>query len=67
MNIAGFEWFTILIAVVGIAVSLALYFLPSIIAISRRHRNAAAIVLVNLFLGWSGVGWIITLIWSLTK
>jgi len=45
---------------------LVLYFLPSFIAFYRRHHNRYAIFMLNLLLGWSGLGWIIALIWSLT-
>ena len=44
----------------------ALYFLPSVVATARRKRNAGAITLLNLFLGWTILGWIIALIWSAT-
>ena len=41
-----------------------LYFLPSIIG--RDKRDAAGIFLVNLFLGWTVIGWIIALIWAVS-
>lgn len=43
-----------------------LYFLPSYIANKRRHRNFWPILVLNLFLGWIVIGWIIALIWSFT-
>ena len=39
-----------------------LYFLPSIIG--RDHRQATPILLVNLLLGWTLVGWVIALVWA---
>lgn len=43
------------------------YFIPTAIAILRRHKSVWAIALVNLTLGWLyGIGWFISLIWSLT-
>ncbi|GEM_PF-5945249 len=39
-----------------------LYFLPWAIAASRGKSNAAAIALLNLFLGWTVIGWIAALI-----
>jgi hypothetical protein len=45
---------------------LGLYFLPSIVAIIRK-REVAAILLLNLFLGWTFLGWIIALIWAFTE
>lgn len=45
-----------------------LYFWPSILAYRFNHKkNADAIFLLNLFLGWTFIGWIIALIWSTTK
>ncbi len=49
--------------------SMLMYFVPSFIAFgsSPRHRNAAAIFVLNLFLGWTGLGWIISLVWAFTR
>ena len=54
------------IGLVVLAILLALYFLPTIIAFSRHKRNAGAIGALNFFLGWTVIGWIGALIWSLT-
>ncbi|MBF0675593.1 superinfection immunity protein [Pseudomonas sp.] len=43
-----------------------LYFLPTVIACLRNHANVVAILLLNLLLGWSVLGWIGALIWSAT-
>ena len=44
----------------------ALYFFPSIVAYRREHRQREAILLLNLLLGWTLLGWIGALIWSVT-
>jgi Superinfection immunity protein len=41
------------------------YFLPSIVAFARSKRDSAAILILNLLLGWTAIGWIIALVWSL--
>ena len=41
------------------------YFLPTIIGF--RKRNAGAIFVLNLLLGWTIVGWIVALVWALTQ
>lgn len=51
-------------AVYWIVVLLVVYFIPWIIAHSRKHHNELAIFLLNLFLGWTFLGWVIALIWS---
>jgi threonine/homoserine/homoserine lactone efflux protein len=43
-----------------------LYFLPAAIAVLRPHQSAAAILVLNLLLGWTVLGWIVALIWSFT-
>jgi hypothetical protein len=45
-------------------VFLPLYFIPSINAYSRKHKNTAAIFALNLLLGWSFLGWVGALVWS---
>lgn len=44
---------------------LCLYFLPAYIG--RKKRNGTAIGLLNLFLGWTIIGWIGALVWATTK
>ena len=46
-------------------ISLGLYFLPTIIAAVRHCQQMVAIILLNIFTGWTGIGWIIALVWSL--
>jgi len=46
--------------------TLVLYFVPSIIAYERKHHSFLLILLVNVALGWSGIFWIVALVWSLT-
>lgn len=43
-----------------------IYFLPTLVALLRHKRNTLSIFLLNLFLGWTLVGWIIALVWAST-
>jgi len=43
------------------------YFLPTIIAILRQKTNTGSIFALNLFLGWSLIGWVVALIWALSS
>ncbi len=45
----------------------ALHFLPTIVAALRNSRHTVAIFFVNLFLGWTVLGWIVALIWAATS
>lgn len=42
------------------------YFLPSVIACGRKMSNSAPIIVVNTFLGWTLIGWVCALAWSVS-
>lgn len=52
--------------VVGIALGLFMYFLPSAVAVFRKHHQAGAILVLNLLLGWTFIGWVICAVWACT-
>jgi hypothetical protein len=52
--------------VIFLLLAVSLYFLPTIIAISRGHPNTAPIVVINILLGWSLLGWAASLAWSVS-
>lgn len=41
---------------------LAIYFMPTIIAVISRKSRMVTVLMVNAFLGWTVVGWIIALV-----
>jgi len=41
-----------------------MYFLPTIIALIKSKRDTLAIFLLNFFLGWTLIGWIVALVWA---
>lgn len=45
-------------------IGLFLYFLPALVASDRKSPNTTAIFVLNLFLGWSLIGWIVALVWA---
>ncbi|RFU44813.1 superinfection immunity protein [Paraburkholderia sp. DHOC27] len=49
------------ITVLGV---LTLYLIPSIEADARKSRDAQAITLVNVLLGWTVIGWIAAFMWA---
>ena len=53
--------------IIAISAVLVLYFIRSIIALIRMKKNLLAIIALNFFLGWSVVGWVISLVWSLSS
>lgn len=44
-------------------VLLFVYFIPSII--SWNKKNSKFLLICNLFVGWAGIGWFISLLWAL--
>lgn len=49
-----------------LGVPLMVYFAPTALAVARGHHNEAPIFLLNLFLGWTFLGWVAALIWAVT-
>jgi Superinfection immunity protein len=49
----------------AIAVAVAVYFLPSILADRRARPDTLALALFNACLGWTVAGWGVALFWSL--
>ncbi len=59
-----------LIAGMGIGAFLAVlfvpYWTPTIIAFCRKHPSKGAILALNFFFGWTFIGWVLCLVWSLS-
>ena len=51
-------------ALILLTIIVLIYFLPGLIG--RKKNDAASIALLNLFLGWTLIGWVIALIWALS-
>ena len=54
-------------AVLMAFISLAIYFIPIIIAYVRRHNNFTTICLLTVFTGWTFLGWLASLLWALNS
>jgi hypothetical protein len=57
----GSEWLLLMLFV------FPLYFIPTIIAKARKNPNTLGIFMLNLFLGWTFLGWIGALIWAFSS
>lgn len=44
-----------------------IYFFPFIIARDRKHPNQASIFVVNIFFGWTLLGWVLALVWAVSS
>jgi hypothetical protein len=57
----GGEAGSVLLALWLGVLAIGAYFLPTIIATSRKHHNVGTIAVVNFFLGWTFIGWVVAL------
>lgn len=53
-----------LAAILIVLVLALVYFLPSVVAYSRAHKNKVAIFFLNLLAGWTFIGWVAAFVWS---
>jgi hypothetical protein len=63
MNESG----SVLVSLIFLAVVLALYFAPAWAAYCNHKTNTPAIFVLNLLLGWTFIGWVIAMVWAVTK
>ena len=52
---AGLGGFLLLLILIG------LYFLPTIVAFYRKVPNSGSVFVINLFLGWTFIAWVVAL------
>lgn len=61
MGFTGLAWgLTLLFSIPA----LTLYFLPTILAFAFGKHNTSTIFLINFFLGWTLIGWVVALVRS---
>jgi hypothetical protein len=53
--------------IIILLLGIAFYFIPFIVATSNKKSNAGAIGALNLLLGWTLVGWVVALVWAMSK
>lgn len=58
---------TMVLAVVIFLAAFFLYFLPTLLAVSFRRRQAGAIFILNFLLGWTVIGWAGAMVWVFVK
>jgi hypothetical protein len=62
MDIFAFLFMS-LVVILGLGV----YFLPTILAAVRKKSNITAIFVLNFLLGWSMLGWVVSLVWAVSE
>jgi hypothetical protein len=56
---------TTIILLIGL--SIVAWLLPILIAKKRKHPNFASIAIIDLLLGWTFIGWVACLAWSVSN
>lgn len=56
------DFWSLVLFLLFTAVMVGSYFLPAFIAMVRKMPNVGGIVVINLLLGWTGIGWVIALV-----
>lgn len=51
-------------AMFWLLVMMLIYFVPTLLALAVKNRQAAAIFALNSLLGWTLLGWVVALIWA---
>ena len=51
--------------IIFLVLFIVLYFLPTIVASHRKHLSVNSIFVRNLFVGWSVIFWVISVVWAL--
>jgi len=46
-------------------IMILIYFLPAVASGIMRHKYSTRIIVANIFLGWTIIGWLICLIYAL--
>lgn len=47
-----------------LSLAVAPYIVPTVVAAYRDHPEKTPIFLINLFFGWTVIGWIVALVWA---
>jgi hypothetical protein len=66
-DLSGISWSIggIILYLVVSLIGMLVYFVPTMVAAGKHHYSTLGIFLLNLLLGWTGIGWLIALIWAL--
>ena len=56
-----------ILGLIAVAAALVFYFIPYMLARQNKKENSGAIGALNFFLGWTLVGWVVALVWAMSK
>ena len=55
----------VVMLILNIVILAIIYFIPTVISIIKKHTYKLYIICINIILGWTLIGWLVCLIWSL--
>lgn len=55
------------LSIIVIMLMFIAYFAPTIAATAFDHKNIAPIIIINVLLGWTLIGWVVALAWAFKK
>ena len=55
----------VVVWLLGAILGMFIYFIPSIIAAARHHEHFLWVLVLNIVLGWSGIAWMILIVWAI--
>ena len=50
---------------IGLVIMVVIYLLPTLIVYYKDHKHTTAICFLNLLFGWTGLIWLICMVWAL--
>ncbi len=56
-----------ILGLLALVVAAVIYFIPALIAHQNKKKNASAIFMLNLLAGWTFIGWVVAIVWAVTK
>ncbi len=59
--------FEIVFGLAALVFVVFIYLLPTYVASRRQHKNLIPIFIINLFLGATGIAWVISLAWAFSS
>lgn len=46
---------------IGVLFLVCMYFIPTIVGAIRKVPNIGSVIVINIFLGWTLIGWVVAL------
>ena|SRR2546426_11747295 len=66
-NSAGLGVVTGFSILIGLALLAAAYFAPTIVAFMRHSKQRLPVLVLNLLLGWTFVGWVVSMVMAVGR